>query len=95
MTELQQIVSSSVFIDGANRAFGELTPAQVRARADELRAVVGWGPTARVATVARAWRELAMALERDRAESVSELDAKLLERLAPQLWVVPPGGSLL
>lgn len=95
MTELQQIVSSSVFIDGANRPFGELTPAQVRARADELRGVIGWGPTARVATVARAWRELAMALERERAERVSELDAALLEELAPQLWVVPPGGSLL
>ncbi len=95
MTELEKIVSSLVFVDGANRPFGELTTAQVRARADELRAATGWGPTARVATVARAWRELAMALERDGVARVGELDADTLEQLAPQLWVIPPGGSLL
>ena len=95
MSELEQIVSSQVFIDGANRPFGELTVPQVRARADELRAATGWGPTARVATVARAWRELAMALEQAGAGRVGELDPTLLEQLAPQLWVVPPGGSLL
>lgn len=95
MTELEKIVSSPVFVDGANRPFGELTIAQVRARADELRAATGWGPTARVATVARAWRELAMALERDGVARVGELDADTLEQLAPQLWVIPPGGSLL
>ena len=36
-----------------------------------------------------------MALEREGAERVGELEPALLERLAPQLWVVPPGGSLL
>jgi hypothetical protein len=95
VTELEQIVSSAVFIDGANRPFGELTPAQVRARADELRAATGWGPTVRVAAVARAWRELAMALEREGVDRVGSLDPAVLEQLAPQLWVVPPGGSLL
>ena len=44
--------------------FGELTLDDARARADELRAAIGWGPTARVAPVALAWRELAMAMER-------------------------------
>ena len=95
VTELEKIVSSAVFVDGANRPFGELTPAQVRARAEELRAATGWGPTARVASVARAWRELAMALERAGADRVDALDPDVLEPLAPQLWVVPPGGSLL
>lgn len=95
MTELEQIVSSTVFVDGENIPFGELTLAQVRVRADELRAAIGWGPTARVAPVARAWRELQMALERDGVGRVGELDPALLEQLAPQLWVVPPGGSLL
>jgi len=95
VTELKRILSATVFIDGANHPFGELTPAQVRARADELRAATGWGPMARVAAVARAWRELAMALEREHAARVSELDAGLLEDLAPQLWVVPPAGGLL
>jgi hypothetical protein len=89
------ILTATVYVDGANRPFGELTLEQVRARADELRAATGWGPTARVAPVARAWRELAMALEQAHAPTVGELDAALLDQLAPQLWVVPPGGSLL
>src|SRR5579862_9205752 len=94
-TELERILAATVFICGSNRPFGELTPAQVRARAEELRAATGWGPTARVASVARAWRELAMALEREGADRVGALDPGVLEQLAPQLWVVPPGGSLL
>jgi hypothetical protein len=92
---LAEILSSTVYVDGANRPFGELTVAQVRARADELRAATGWGPTARVAPVARAWRELTLALERSGAETVAGLDAGVLSELAPRLWVVPPGGGLL
>jgi hypothetical protein len=86
-----EILSTPIFINGANRAFGELTLDDVRARADELRAATGWGPTARVAPVARAWRELALEMERRGAASVGELDGPLLANLAPQLWVVLPG----
>jgi hypothetical protein len=89
------ILTATVYVDGANRPFGELTLEQVRARADELRAATGWGPTARVAPVARAWRELAMALEQAQAGTVGELQAEVVAELAPKLWVVPPGGSLL
>jgi hypothetical protein len=89
------ILTTTVFVDGANRPFGELTLDQVRARADELRAATGWGPTARVAPVARAWRELAIALEQAQAGTVGELDSDVVIELAPKLWVVPPGGSLL
>ena len=63
MTELERIVAQDVFIAGEHRPFGALTADDVRSRADELRAAVGWGPTARVAPVAQAWRELAMALD--------------------------------
>jgi hypothetical protein len=87
----QEILSTSVFINGANRPFGELTLDDVRARADELRAATGWGPMARVAPVARAWRELALEMERHGSGTVSELDGALLSDLAPQLWVVLPG----
>lgn len=90
-SELQQILATSVFIRGANRPFSELTLDDVRARADELRAAIGWGPTARVAPVARAWRELALEMERAGAGSVAEVDAGRLSDLAPQLWVVLPG----
>jgi hypothetical protein len=95
MTDVQRILATTVYIDGANRPFGELTLENVRARADELRAATGWGPTARVAPVARAWRELSMALEQGGVASVGELDPDTLGELAPKLWVVPPGGSLL
>lgn len=90
-SDLEQVLATPVFADGANRPFGELTVEQVRSRADELRAATGWGPTARVAPVARAWRELSMEMERAGASRVGELDAALLGRLAPQLWVVLPG----
>jgi len=90
-TELDRILASTVFIRGANRPFGELTLDDVRSRADELRAATGWGPTARVAPVARAWRELALEMERAGATSVAALDGAVLTRLAPQLWVLMPG----
>jgi hypothetical protein len=92
---LETILATTIYVDGENRPFAELTLAQVRARADELRAATGWGPTARVAPVARAWRELAMALEQGGAATVGAIDPEALAELAPKLWVVPPGGSLL
>jgi hypothetical protein len=91
--EHQLIVSQQVFIRGANRPFGELTLDDVRARADELRAATGWGPTARVAPVAMAWRELAIAMERAGTSTVSQVEAELVVDLAPKLWVVLPGGG--
>ena len=93
--KLRSVLEQTVFIRAANVPFGELTAQDARARADELRAAIGWGPTARVAPVALAWRELALEMERDAAPSVSELDADFLLRLAPRLWIVPPGGGLL
>jgi hypothetical protein len=86
-----EIHKQQVFIGGANRAFGSVTAADARAHADELRAAVGWGPTARVAPVAQAWRELAMAMERAGARTVSDLDPEVLVELAPRLWVTLPG----
>ncbi len=87
----ERILGTPVFINGANRPFGELTLEEVRGRADELRAAIGWGPTARVAPVARAWRELTLEMERHDAASVADLDGPLLASLAPKLWVVLPG----
>jgi hypothetical protein len=95
VTELNEILAATVYVDGENRPFGQLTLEQVRGRADELRAAIGWGPTARVAPVARAWRELSMALEQRGVATVAELDPETLGELAPKMWVVPPGGSLL
>jgi hypothetical protein len=92
---LEQVLAQPVFSDGANVPFGELTLAAARARAQELQSAVGWGPMVRVAGVAMAWRELAAAMERAGAVTVAELDPVAVLELAPKLWVVPPGGSLL
>jgi hypothetical protein len=90
-SEVERVLGQEVFIRGANRPFGDLTRDDAASRADELRAAVGWGPTARVAPVAQAWRELAMAIDRTGATTVGELDADTLLALAPRLWVTLPG----
>jgi hypothetical protein len=92
---VDEMLRQTVYMRGANRPFGELTLDDARARADELRAATGWGPTARVAPVAMAWRELAMAMERAGAATVGELAPGIVVELGPKLWIVPPGGSLL
>jgi hypothetical protein len=89
--EREQILDQQIYIGGANQSFGNVTLADVRARADELRATTGWGPTARVAPVARAWRELVLEMERSGCSTVGELDTAVLTALAPKLWVVMPG----
>ena len=91
MSDVDEILAQRVFIRGANRPFGELTRDDAASRADELRAAVGFGPTARVAPVARAWRELAIAMERAGAGTVGELAPDVLVDLAPKLWVTLPG----
>jgi hypothetical protein len=92
----EQILTQNVFSRGVNLPFGALTARDAADRAQELRDAAGaGGPMARVASVARAWRELAMALERAGCDSVAELEDAVVLELAPRLWVVPPGGSLL
>lgn len=80
---------------GGSVPFGEFTVAEVRARAAELQAVVGFGPTARVAGVARAWAELARTMEAAGVARVCELGPERGAEFARKLWVVPPRGSLL
>jgi hypothetical protein len=93
--QLERVLEQTVFSRGANVPFRELTLEDARARAEELQSAVGWGPTARVASVAIAWRQLALAMERAGAATVGELEPAAVLELAPKLWVVPPGGTLL
>ncbi len=86
-----EIGRTPIFARGENRPFADLTADDVRERADELRAAVGFGPTARVAPVAQAWRELSMTMAKAGAATVGELPAGDLVALAPRLWVVMPG----
>ena len=88
---VNEILEQHVFIGGADRRFGSLSADDARAHADELRAAVGWGPTARVAPVAQAWRELSLAMDRAGAGAVDDLEPDVLVTLAPRLWVTLPG----
>ena len=89
------VLRRTVFLDGENKPFGEFTLEDARSRASELKAATGWGPTARVASVARGWSELAREMEGAGAATVADLDPGTAADFAARLWVVPPGGSLL
>ena len=91
MSDVHGILEQPVFVRGANRQFGELTREDASSRADELSAAVGFGPTARVAPVARAWRELSITMDRAGASTVADLEPAALVELAPRLWVTLPG----
>jgi hypothetical protein len=91
----ETVLAEPVFAGGRSKPFAELSAEEVRSRADELKAAIGWGPTARVASVARAWGELAKLMGERGAATVADLDRYDVAERAEQLWVVPPGGSLL
>jgi hypothetical protein len=89
------VLAEPVFAGGRSKPFAELTAEEVRARADELRAATGWGPTAKVASVAMAWSAFAQLMEQQGAATVAQVDREAVAEHAEKLWVVPPGGSLL
>ena len=82
-------LEQTVFSGGANVPLGELSLDAVRSRSEELRAAVGFGPTARLMPVAMAWRELAARMERAGAATVGDLPAEEVEALATRLGVGP------
>lgn len=84
---IEEMLGTLVFMRGQNRPLSALTLADVRDRAAELRSAVGWGPTARVAPVARAWAELAMAMERESVTAVAHVSRQTLGEVGPRLWV--------
>lgn len=86
----EQLLARPVHIGGESKPFGELSVDEVRTRADELRDAVGFGPTARVAPVARAWRELSMEMVKRGAATVADLDPALVAERAGPLWIKPP-----
>ena len=93
--DVTAILAERVFAGGESKPFAELTLAEVEARAQELREVSGWGPTAKVRSVAMEWGMLARSMAEQGAETVADVDpAEIVER-AQKMWVVPPGGSLL
>jgi len=90
-----RVLGRPVHTAAGEKPFGALTLADVRARASELAAAGGWGPTARVIPVARAWSDLARAMDDAGAATVGDLPDGVASDLGRRAWVVPPGGSLL
>lgn len=89
------VLAEQVFGGGRSKPFAEMTVEEVRSRAEELRAATGWGPTARVASVAMAWAAFARVMEEAGAATVADVDRDAVADHAEKLWIVPPGGSLL
>ena len=93
--EVETVLATPVSVGGAQRRFGELTVADVRAHAATLGEATGFGHRSRVGAVAVAWKQLAGRMEAESAATVDDLDRSTVEGLAEGLWIVPPGGSLL
>ena len=93
--DADRVLAEPVFGGGRSKPFAEMTADEVRRRAEELKAATGWGPTAKVASVALAWSMFARLMEENGAGTVAELDRETVCEHAEKLWVIPPGGSLL
>ena len=93
--DADRVLAEPVFAGGRSKPFAEVTAEEVRLRSEELRSAAGWGPTARVASVAQAWALFARLMEESGAATVADLDREAVAEYAERLWVVPPGGSLL
>lgn len=93
--EVDRILAEPVYDGRAYKPFGEMTVAEVEARAAELRAAAGFGPTRRVAAVAGVWEGLAEVMRDAGAATVEGLGREELRARAGRLWVLPPGGSFL
>ena len=90
-----RVLAERVFAGGRSKPFAELTADEVKERAAELKAATGWGPTAKVGSVAMAWAELGRLMEHVQAETVGDLRPDAVAERAEKLWIIPPGGSLL
>lgn len=88
-------LSVPVYAAEGYKPFGQFTVADAQARAEELRAATGFGPTAKVGSIARAWADLARAMTASGATTVAQLGDETAADFARRTWTVPPRGSLL
>ncbi|HEX4344835.1 MAG TPA: superoxide dismutase [Solirubrobacteraceae bacterium] len=93
--DVSDILVRTVSISGKMVAFGEITLEAARTQSAELGALAGWGPMAKVGTVARAWGELAKNIEGRGASTVADLDPGLVKKAAVDLWIVPPERGMV
>jgi Fe-Mn family superoxide dismutase len=93
--DVSDVLDRPVSIAGVDRSFGEITLDDARTQAAELKALAGWGPTAKVSSIARGWSDLAGTLDKHGAATVADLDATIVLRSAKELWIIPPGRAMV
>jgi hypothetical protein len=93
--DVSDILERTVSITGTMIPFGEITLELARTQATELGALAGWGPMAKVGSIARAWTDLAKTIEGRQAACVAELDAGQIKKYAVDLWVIPPERGMI
>ncbi len=93
--DVSDILERGVSIAGVEIAFGKIGVDEAKQQAAELKALQGWGPMAKVGTIARAWSELANTLNKRDATTVADLDASTIITSATDLWVIPPGRGMV
>lgn len=86
---MPDVLSTQIFAGGENKPFGEVTAADVRARAEELRGIGAIPAMARLGSVALAWAQFAQLMEAGGHAKVSDLDSAVAEEWAVKLQVVP------
>ena len=93
--DVSDILARTVSIAGVETVFGEIDKENAQKQAAELKALQGWGPMAKVGSIARAWADLANTLDKRDAATVAELDATTIITAATDLWVIPPGRGMV
>ncbi len=93
--DVSDILERTVSITGEMIAFGEITLEKARTQASELGALTGWGPMAKVGSIARAWTDLAKTMEGRSAACVAELDPGMVKKYAVDLWVIAPERGMI
>ncbi len=93
--DVSDVLERLVTVCGVERRFGEVTRDEARQHSAELKALGGWGPMAKVGSVARGWGDLAQTMQKRNAANVADLDPGLVERAAIELWIIPPDRSMV
>jgi Fe-Mn family superoxide dismutase len=93
--DVSEILERTVSITGKMVPFGAIDVEAARTQASELGALTGWGPMAKVGSIARAWTELAKNLEGRGAATVADLDPGMIKKSAEDLWVIPPERGMI
>jgi Fe-Mn family superoxide dismutase len=93
--DVSEILEREVSISGKMVPFGAIDVEAARTQSAELGALAGWGPMAKVGSIARAWGELAKNLEGRGAATVADLEPGMIKKAAEDLWVIAPERGMI